>query len=297
MTLNHFLKRTLTGILIVLFIVGAIIFSSISYMVLFLGIIIVGMIEFYNLSRMAKIRPQKYAGILIGVLLFVISFLFSIDFINRRYFYVFIPLLLMVFINELYQNNRRPFSNISYTYMGIIYVAIPISLLNFIVLQTGDLPESLRQTEALFDPINFVLQPSIKINYTPGVLLGFFVLIWSFDTGSYLVGVPFGRRKLFKRISPKKTWEGFAGGSLIALIISYPVSRLFPILTLQNWVVIATIVIFMGTFGDLVESMYKRSMGVKDSGRILPGHGGILDRFDALFLSAPVVFAYLELIK
>ena len=255
------------------------------------------MYEFYSLARMAKIRPQKYAGILIGVLLFVISFLLAIDFINARYFYVFIPLLLMVFINELYLNNRRPFSNISYTYMGIIYIAIPISLLNFIVLQTGEFPAEIQQTEALFDPINYVLQPSIKINYTPGVLLGLFAIIWTFDTGSYLIGVPLGRRKLFKRISPKKTWEGFLGGALIALMISYPVSRLFPFLTLINWVVIAFIVVLMGTFGDLVESMYKRSLGVKDSGSILPGHGGVLDRFDALLLAAPVVFAYLELIE
>jgi phosphatidate cytidylyltransferase len=295
--LNNFLTRTLTGLFIVLIIVGSVLFSSISYFVLFLLILIVGLFEFYGLAKLARIRPQKYVGVMIGILIFTVNFLFAIDFISNEFFFIFIPLLLIVFINELYVNNRRPFSNIAYTYLGIIYIALPLSLWNFMVMQTGDLPEDMVQTRAIFDPINFMLQPSYKIHYQPGILLGFFLLTWANDTGAYLIGVPFGRRKLFKRISPKKTWEGFFGGAIITLMAAYPVFLIFPDLTFINWLVIGAIIIVMGTFGDLVESMYKRSLGVKDTGKILPGHGGILDRFDTLLLSSPVVFTYLELIK
>lgn len=295
--MNNFLTRTLTGLFIVLIIVGSVLFSSISYFVLFLLILIVGLFEFYGLAKLARIRPQKYVGVMIGILIFTVNFLFAIDFISNEFFFIFIPLLLIVFINELYVNNRRPFSNIAYTYLGIIYIALPLSLWNFMVMQTGDLPEDMVQTRAIFDPINFMLQPSYKIHYQPGILLGFFLLTWANDTGAYLIGVPFGRRKLFKRISPKKTWEGFFGGAIITLMAAYPVFLIFPDLTFINWLVIGAIIIVMGTFGDLVESMYKRSLGVKDTGKILPGHGGILDRFDTLLLSSPVVFTYLELIK
>ncbi|GAI59219.1 unnamed protein product, partial [marine sediment metagenome] len=129
------------------------------------------------------------------------------------------------------------------------------------------------------------------------ILLGFFILFWVSDTAAYLFGVSFGKHRLFKRISPRKSWEGLLGGAFIALITAYLLSLYFKDLRLPDWIIIAFIVVIIGTFGDLVESMYKRSLGLKDSGRILPGHGGILDRFDGVLLASPIVFTYLQLIR
>lgn len=295
--MSAFFVRTITGLFLVLVIVGAIIFSSLSYFALFAAVILIGMIEFYGLARRLKIRAQYFPGIVMGLLFFLANFLYAIDYIHQDVFLVFIPLLLLVFINELFLNNRRPFTDIAFTYLGLIYIALPVSLLNFLVFQTGlDIPQG-NQTEALFEPINYLLQPSKEVNYAPGILLGFFFLIWSGDTGAYLIGSVFGRRKLSPRISPKKTWEGFIGGTVVSLLVAWPVSLLFRDIDLRDWLVISVIVTVMGTFGDLAESMFKRSIGVKDSGKILPGHGGVLDRFDGLFFASPVVFAYLQLIN
>ncbi len=116
------------------------------------------------------------------------------------------------------------------------------------------------------------------------------------DTGAYLVGRKFGKHKLFERISPKKTWEGSFGGAILGLGVGYLNAQLFPDLSLFNWMIVALLVVVFGSLGDLVESMFKRSLGIKDSGKLLPGHGGILDRFDGIFIAAPVVYTYLRFI-
>ncbi len=130
-------------------------------------------------------------------------------------------------------------------------------------------------------------------SYHPHNLLGYFFILWTYDTGAYLAGSKFGKHKLFERISPKKTWEGAIGGALLALTIAYIISLYFTSFSMTNWMIIAIIIIITGTLGDLVKSSFKRSINIKDSGNIIPGHGGILDRFDALFLSAPFVLCYL----
>jgi phosphatidate cytidylyltransferase len=118
-------------------------------------------------------------------------------------------------------------------------------------------------------------------------------LIWLADTGAYIFGVSFGKHKLFERISPKKTWEGIFGGLLVSVAGAFFLTKYFYIFPLEVWVIIALIIVFFGTLGDLVESMFKRSLSIKDSGNILPGHGGILDRFDSLLFVIPVIFTYL----
>ena len=128
-----------------------------------------------------------------------------------------------------------------------------------------------------------------------GIALGYLLLLWLNDTGAYFVGSLVGKHKLFERISPGKTWEGSAGGALFALATAWGLSMLFIQLTTMHWLILAIIVVISGTIGDLVESMLKRSLGIKDSGNILPGHGGMLDRFDAVLISAPFVFVYLAL--
>jgi phosphatidate cytidylyltransferase len=133
--------------------------------------------------------------------------------------------------------------------------------------------------------------------YHYGVVLGFLVILWLNDTGAYFVGSLIGKHKLFERISPGKTWEGSAGGAFFAVLTAWGISFIFKQLDGMQWMILAILIVISGTLGDLVESMLKRSLGIKDSGTILPGHGGLLDRFDAVLLSAPFVFVYLVLIS
>jgi phosphatidate cytidylyltransferase len=121
-------------------------------------------------------------------------------------------------------------------------------------------------------------------------------MLWANDTGAYIFGVKFGKKRLFERHSPKKSWEGFFGGVATSIAVAYILAQYFTSYSLLNWVTMATLISCFGTMGDLVESMFKRSIEIKDSGKILPGHGGLLDRFDGLLLSAPVVFVYIYLI-
>jgi phosphatidate cytidylyltransferase len=139
------------------------------------------------------------------------------------------------------------------------------------------------------------IMPHESIVFSPGIVVGFFLLIWANDTGAYLSGISFGRHKLFERISPKKTWEGFIGGLILAVLVSWLVSGWLGVVGKFNWVVIAALISIAGTYGDLVESMLKRSLGVKDSGKIMPGHGGFLDRFDSAIISFPLVYLFISL--
>jgi phosphatidate cytidylyltransferase len=133
----------------------------------------------------------------------------------------------------------------------------------------------------------------IQGSFNPYIPLGFLIILWSNDTGAYLAGKSFGKHKLFERISPNKTWEGFVGGLILALFVGFNLAQYFGGLERWQWAVMAVIIAVFGTLGDLVESMLKRTLGVKDSGNILPGHGGLMDRFDGLLLAAPLVFLFL----
>jgi len=270
--LSEFLKRTISGVLFVVTVVGAILISHITFFIVFLGLMIASLYEFYILGLKAKIRPQALLGIFLGVALFVWSYLYSSGEIERITIFGFIPLVVGVFIVELYRAQHKPIHNIAYTLLGLIYIALPFALLNFIVINGS----------------------SFKMIYEPKILLGILFLVWSNDTGAYLFGVSMGKHKMFPRISPKKSWEGFVGGIVVTALVAWFISGFFTEINYKHWLVIGLICSLMGVFGDLVESMFKRSIGVKDSGKFLPGHGGLLDRFDALIMVIPVVYAYLE---
>jgi phosphatidate cytidylyltransferase len=175
-----------------------------------------------------------------------------------------------VFMQELFKKSTSPFTNIAYTFLGAILIIIPF---------------------AFFHGLAY-LQGSFNFHFP----MAFLLMLWSNDTGAYLTGLGFGRHKLFERHSPKKTWEGFIGGVLIAAGVGLIISRFYTELPAVEWAIMGVIIGTVGTMGDLVESMFKRSINVKDSGSILPGHGGLLDRFDGLFLAVPVVYTYLYLI-
>ena len=269
--MNNFTKRILTAIVFVTMLLGCTYWSQLSFSILFFVITILGVWEFYNLSEKGGSNPQKISGTIISALLFASNALVCMGYLNPKFLVINIPIIFLIFIIELYSKALDPFRNIAFTLLGILYVALPFSLLNYIATTTQ--------------------------GYNYQLLFGFFFILWSNDSGAYVVGSSIGKHKLFFRVSPGKTWEGSAGGAIASYGVAYLISGWYTSISRIDWMVIATILIVIGTLGDLVKSILKRSINVKDSGNILPGHGGILDRFDSLIMSAPFVFTYLYLVK
>ena len=280
--MKNLLVRTASGAVLLAVVLGAILWSKWSFGVLLLAIIIGGQREFYRLATQAGYQPQKYMGYMAGAIIFIIAFAGMLFLVSDSavcdtlglaalLLGLYIILLLpMMFVCELYRKSPTPIANIGSTIMGIVYIAIPLSLLLFI-------PVILGQGE-----------------WSPLAILLYIFIIWANDVFAYLFGITLGKHRLFERISPKKSWEGFIGGILGAMAMGYVASLIMngnPI----EWIGMALVAAISGVFGDLVESLFKRSVDVKDSGHILPGHGGWLDRFDALILSVPFVFLYLVL--
>ena len=269
---NKFFIRAASAFVFAALLIGSILFNEYSFFGLFLFITVAGLYEFFSLITKEKIFSQKIVGVILGILVFSSNFLFLKGFVGVKFYYLFIIVFTLITIFELYRNKKDPFTNIAFTLFGVVYIALPLSLLSF-----------------------FVIDIDTTI-YSPNILLGFIFLIWINDSGAYVFGSLFGKKKLFERISPNKTWMGFIGGVGSALALAFFLPFLFSELSRTNWIVIALIASVIGTFGDLLESIFKRSLQIKDSGNILPGHGGILDRFDSILLASPIVFVYLEYI-
>jgi phosphatidate cytidylyltransferase len=267
---NNLTQRLITGILGSAGIITAICLGEWTYFLVFLIIVLFTLLEFYKLVGLDGLAPQKAYGTLCGVLIYCLSFFIEKGSLPGKYYILIFPLISCVYMIKLYKKfERKPFTNIAFTFLGIFYVAIPFALLNIAVYEDG------------------------QYNYE--IIFGCLFILWASDTGAYFAGTRFGKRKLFERISPKKSWEGFIGGAVLALIFVFGLSRFFESLTLQQWIIVGIIIIIGGTFGDLIESLLKRSIEIKDSGDSLPGHGGFLDRFDGLLISAPFIVAYLEI--
>ncbi|MBN1253310.1 MAG: phosphatidate cytidylyltransferase [Bacteroidales bacterium] len=267
---NNFAQRVITAIIFAIILIGGVFWNPISFFLVFLTVVIVGIYEFFKLSVKGGIKPQIIPGILLGIVIYLSNFLVASSYCEQKIFTAYIPLMILIIINELYREKAKPFTNIAFTIFGAFYVAVPFGLLSY-----------------------FVFEPIFSENYMPYILLGYFFLIWSSDSGAYIVGSLIGKHKLFERISPKKTWEGFFGGAAFSLLAAYILSLFIKQVSLVDWIVISLLTVVFGTFGDLVESLLKRMVDVKDSGHILPGHGGILDRFDSILISAPIIFIYL----
>lgn len=286
--MSNFWTRTLTGTVFVAVMIGCIWWSFWSMAGLLFVISVLGLWEFYSLLEKNGYAPQKYYGLLLGIACFI-----SIGFIklfeSSVYLALLIFLLFILFVLELFRKKETPFTNLALTLVGVIYIILPFAML----LSVAPVVFGAEVIALLLS--NFFENPAGELSSYKYILLGFFFLIWSNDTFAYLVGRATGRTKLFERISPKKTWEGTIGGTLCTQGIAYVISIYFTELAPVHWHMVALIVSVFGTLGDLVESLFKRSLGVKDSGAILPGHGGILDRFDGVLLAAPFVVSYLLL--
>jgi len=239
-------------------------------MLVFLIISLLGVYEFYKLQVQNNIRPQLLFGLFLASYLFISISLFAHKIAGFELVLVCLPLSATVFIIEMYRKTEQPFTNIAYTLLGAYYVALPLALLNF-----------------FFSPFQ------LRGEFNTHIILGFFIITWFADTMAYLVGTAIGRHRLFERVSPKKSWEGMAGAIVAGVLSAYVLSLFFKDLSFCHWAIISLIIVVVGTYGDLAESLLKRSVNVKDSGSIMPGHGGILDRFDGVLFSAVFVFVYI----
>ncbi len=262
--------RTLTALVFVVIMLAAVLVSPHAFTPFFLLLSAWCVGEFYQMVSAHISLPGRRIGIVLAVLTFsvVAAYQYGIIF-SLAYLIWLIPLVPLVFIAELFGKSPKPFTSIGFSFLGLVYVVLPF----------------------LF----FFALAFIEGRYNYRIPLGFLLILWANDTGAYLAGRAFGRHKLFERISPKKTWEGLVGGIILALVLAFIVHRYFGTFTLPQWMVIAAIISVFGTLGDLVESMLKRSLRIKDSGNILPGHGGLLDRFDGLLLAAPMVYFFVAL--
>ncbi|MGI6477897.1 MAG: phosphatidate cytidylyltransferase [Salinivirgaceae bacterium] len=268
--MKNLTKRTLTGLVFTVTLIVAFVASQYSMLAMVVLIAILCISEHYGMAKAIEIRPLYAIGYTITLLIIALTFLISKDIIPPEISIVLIPLLSMAFIVQLYHKHKKPIENIGYTFLSIIHVAIPLSLL-IVLSQLGE-------------------------TYDHQINLGIIFMIWASDTFAYLVGMAIGQNPLFYRISPKKSWEGFIGGLAAALVLSQIIAKYWIILTPLQWGVLSIIVSITGVWGDLVESMFKRAVNVKDSGNILPGHGGVLDRFDSLLMVMPFAFTYVYLI-
>ncbi|WP_375579976.1 phosphatidate cytidylyltransferase [Marivirga tractuosa] len=269
---NNLTQRIIAALLGVAIILSAIVYSEWTYFAVFFILCALTQLEFYKLVGLDGMLPLKFWGTITGLSIYSITFLVHAEHLDPRIYFAIAPIASTVYFVKLYKkNDKKPFTNIAYTFLGIIYVAVPFALLHIAVFYND--------------------------SYSFQIIIGALFIQWASDTGAYFAGVKFGKRKLFERISPKKTWEGALGGTILAFIFAIIMASNFDEIADWQWLCIAGIIVIAGTYGDLVESLFKRSIEVKDSGSIIPGHGGFLDRFDGLLLSAPFISAFLMLFE
>ena len=274
--LKNLIVRTISGIGLLVVVFGSILWSDWSLLALLALMIVGGMVEFYGLAEKRGLAPQRVLGLVTGLLLLVLNFALVSTHIEvfgeaMRPFGVGLAMLLLLFplmfICELYRKHENPLANIAVTITSVFYVALPLSMLLYVPIIGREV-------------------------WNGWALIGYVVLVWANDVFAYLSGMAFGRHRLFERLSPKKSWEGFFGGLVGAVVAAAVVARLMGD-NLYVWCGLAVVVVITAVLGDLVESMFKRAADVKDSGNLIPGHGGVLDRFDAMLVSAPFAVVYL----
>lgn len=243
------------------------------FAIVFTGFLLITLFEFFKISENIGYQPSRKIGLISGLLLFAIFFLVANNIIPQTFIYLSILIPLIILLPDLFDRNKNGFKNSMITIAGVMYIALPFSLLNFIVI-----------------PGNWT-----EPGFYPWILVGIFLIIWMYDSMAYVFGSLMGKHKICERISPKKSWEGLVGGAVFAVIMGILNSVIFHELSLTNWIVISFLIVAFGTSGDFFESKLKREAGVKDSGNILPGHGGMLDRFDTLLFAAPVIYVWINL--
>ncbi len=272
--MSEFLKRSLTGFVFIVVMLGAILWNPWSLFVLLIAIAGIALYEYYSIFKIRGYTPLVTSGIIAGSLILLLVFMERQSYIPLKYLELLMLPVAGIWFLFIFVKRADMLNSLMVTVTGLIYIMLPLSLIPFITQNqlTG-------------------------FNYDPEILIGILLIIWIYDTGAYLTGILFGKHKMAPSISPKKSWEGFFGGMVFAFIMGLIYAKFTSLLNINDWLILSLIVVLTGTAGDLFESLIKREAGVKDSGRIMPGHGGILDRFDSLLMIIPFVFLYLYLIK
>lgn len=277
--MNNFIVRTITAIIFVAVIVAS--FLRAETMVLLFAL--VTGLTIWEFSGLVNDRPQVTVNRMIttvaGVYLFFAMAGFCSELTPSAVFIPYLITLVYLMVAELYLKHEDPINDWAYTMMTQLYIALPFSLLNALA---------------------FHLTPENEVVYDPVLPLCMFVFLWINDAGAYICGSLLGKHKLSPRISPGKSWEGSIGGGILVMLVAYFIPSMldhFSLLTLNfsplQWSGLGLVIVVFGTWGDLIESLFKRTLGIKDSGNVLPGHGGMLDRFDSSLLAIPAAVVYI----
>lgn len=278
--LKNFFIRLLSGAVFVSLVLGTLLFCPIAFIVLFAVFVAIGLHEFHRATNQSEnLSVSAWSAMLAGVLLFLAFFQQQAAVAGPSLFAIYALWLMACLLAELFRKKEKPLHNLAYMALGQLYVALPLAMLSLLLFTKDGAWQS------------------------AWVLL-MLVTIWINDSFAYIFGILLGKHRMFERISPKKSWEGFAGGAFMSLLFGiacyYYVPQLFPTTTpslnLWQWMLLAEIVVASSTLGDLLESLMKRNLGIKDYGRIMPGHGGVLDRFDSLIASVIALWAFLALL-
>ncbi len=273
--MKNLITRTLAGVVFVVLVIGSILWNPLAVLVLFFFINAIGLWEYTKLINKKGFVVPASSLIFMGSIIYLFIGGFANSFIEAKHLFIILPLILIFFISSLFRRSNHVLEELGLKVLGLIYISIPFGLFNVVenMSLTGN-----EGNEPLF-------------------LIMFFVLVWASDTFAYLFGSAFGKHRLFERISPKKSWEGSVGGAISAMIIAGVFGYFSNILDPLSWVILAFIIVITATLGDLVESLLKRQAGVKDSGNIMPGHGGVLDRFDAAIFAIPFYVSFLYILS
>lgn len=276
--MNNLILRALTGIVFVAVLVGGTLFSPITFTVLFAAITGLTVWEFStNVNNHAGASVNRLINTVAAIYLFVAFGGFCADYVPSKAFIPYLISVVYLLVSELYLQKPDPLKNWAYAFASQMYVALAFALLNVLAFRYDAFTN-----RTMFEPI---------------YPLSIFLFLWTSDTGAYCCGSLLHKRfpaKLFERISPNKSWVGSIGGGVLCLVVAYVLWQVAPnLLTLPQWMGLGITVCIFGTWGDLVESLFKRQLGIKDSGNILPGHGGMLDRFDSSLLAIPAAVLYL----
>lgn len=270
-TMNNLVARILTAIVGVGILLTAILYSQWSYMVIFLLISLLTTYEFYQLGQKAGRNPFRTWGLISSALLFGLAFLYVTNAFEVTYLLFFLAFLSSIVGLSIFRKNKEHLiSSMSFSVLGVAYIGLPFAMLNFLAFPDG--------------------------SYHFDLVIGLLFCQWANDTGGYFAGKAFGKHKLYESVSPNKTIEGSVGGIILSSAVAVGLFYIFADLTLMQWLGLALIVSIFGSIGDLAESQIKRNLAIKDSGSILPGHGGFLDRFDGLLLALPFATLYIHLI-
>lgn len=272
---NNFLKRAITGILLVAVQVSCILISPLSFGIWFTIVSALTVVEFAHIiNKTGEASMNGITTSLASAYLFVAFMGYCTDISNAGIFLPYLLLMLYMIISELYLKKKNPIGDWAFTMLSQVYVALPFALLNVIAFQRD-------------------VTASSGVSYNPIIPLSIFIFLWLSDSGAYCIGSLIGKHRLFERISPHKSWEGSIGGGIVTLLGAAVMSHFFSFMSIWQWLGLGAVTVVFGTLGDLVESLLKRQLEIKDSGHILPGHGGLLDRYDSSLAAIPAATIYI----